>query len=242
MTKEYNHITAFHYLAFRPALHSQILKEHLDNHSSYWFGLDVGSGIGHSSIALAEYCENVVGVEPSQEMLSKSMPHPRVKYALYDCKHLDFENGYFDIITFAGSLHYAKSAQILDEVIRVSKNGTKIVIYDFELLLDDILGMLRVEGNAMQKSEYDHQVDLSGLDGKNIKTEQRAKKSVTVEICTPDLAHLLLSSKDNYHLLLELFGREDLYKKVLQKLNSILTGEIAKIEAITYITIYNVMK
>lgn len=242
MTKEYDHITALHYSAFRPALHSQILKKHLDGHPSYSIGLDVGSGIGHSSIALAEYCKKVVGVEPSKEMLSKSILHPRVKYAHYDCKHLDFEEEYFDIVSFAGSLHYAKSAQMFDEVIRVSKNGAKIVIYDFELLLEDILGMFRAEGNARQKSEYDHQVDLSGLDRKNIETEQVAKTSVTVEICIQDLTHLILSSKDNYRLLLKLFGLEDIYIRVFHKLNSVLTGDIAKIKAITYTTIYNVMK
>ncbi len=242
MTNEYDHITAFHYSAFRPAIHSQILKKHLDGHTIYNIGLDVGSGIGHSSIALAEYCKKVVGVEPSREMLSRSMLHPRVKYTHYDCTHLDFERGYFDIVTFAGSLHYAKSAQMLDEVIRVSKNGAKIVIYDFELLLDDILGMLKTEGYAMQKSEYNHKVDLSGLDSKNIATEQVVKKSVDLEIYTSDLAHLILSSKNNYRLLLKLFGPEDIYIKVFHELNSVLTGDIAKIKAITYMTIYNVMK
>ncbi len=175
-------------------------------------------------------------------MLSRSMLHPRVEYAHYDRKHLDFEKEYFDIVTFAGSLHYAKSAQMLDEVIKVSKNGAKIVIYDFELLLDDILGMLGAEGNTGQKPEYDHQVDLSGLDRKNIETEQMEKTSVTVEICTPDLTHLILSSKDNYRLLLKLFGPKNIYIKVFHKLNSVLTGDMAKIKANTYTTIYNVMK
>ena len=242
MTKEYDHITAFHYSAFRPALHSQILKEHLDGHPSFSIGLDVGSGVGHSSIALMKFCKKVVGVEPSEEMLSKSIPYPGIKYVLYDGNHFDFENEYFDVITFAGSLHYAKSAQLLYEIIRVSKNGAKIVIYDFEMLLDDILGLLGIERDLREKSEYDHQVNFSGLNRNEIEVGLVAKKSVTVEIRTPDLAHLLLSSKDNYRLLPRLFGPDDLYGKVLHKLNSVLTVDIAKIEAITNITIYNVMK
>ncbi len=242
MSKEYDHIAAFHYSAFRPALHSQILKEFLDGHSVHSIGLDIGSGVGHSSIALSEHCTKVIGIEPSIEMLDRSIPHPRVEYALYDGKHLDFENEHFDIITFAGSLHYAKSPQMLDEVIRVSKNGAKIVIYDFELVLDDILGILDIDGSATQKSTYNHQVNLSGSDRKNIETEQVAKKSVTMEIGTPNLAHLLLSSKVNYRFLLKLFRPGDLYKKVLKKLNSVLTAEIARIEGFAYIAIYKVMK
>lgn len=242
MSKEYDHIAAFHYSAFRPALHSRILKEYLNGHASHGVGLDIGSGVGHSSIALAEYCNKVVGVEPSRAMLAKSIPHPRVEYALYDRKHLDFENENFDIITFAGSLHYAKSPQTLEEVIRVSKNATKIVIYDFELLLDDILGILDMEDSASQKSKYDHQVNLSESDRKNIETEHVAKKSVSVEIGTQHLVHLLLSSKHNYRLLLKLFGPLHLYKKVLKKLNSVLTTEEVRIEGIAYIAIYTVMK
>ncbi len=242
MSKEYDHIAAFHYSAFRPPLHSQILSEHLDVRPGHSVGLDIGSGVGHSSISLAEYCSKVIGVEPSREMLDKSIPHPRVEYALYDRKYLDFENEHFDIITFAGSLHYAKSPQMLDEVLRVSKNGAKIVIYDFELLLNDITGMIDIDGSAKQKSKYDHQTNLSGSDRKNIETEQVAKKSVSVEIGTPDLAHLLLSAKDNYRLFLKLFGPADLYKKVLKKLNSVLTAEVVMIEGIAYIAIYTVMK
>lgn len=90
MTKEYDHITAFHYSAFRTTLNSQILKEHLDGHSSYCTGLDIKSGAGHFSVALIKHCKELVGIEPYKDMLSKSMPHPRIKYALYYSKHLDF--------------------------------------------------------------------------------------------------------------------------------------------------------
>lgn len=122
---------------------------------------------------------------------------------------------------------------MLDEVVRVGKNGAKIVFYDFELLLDDILGTLIFEGNVWHKSVYVHQADLSGLVRKNIVTEKVTNKSLTVIICTSDLVHLLLSSKDNHHLLLKMFGPENLHIKVLHRLNSVLTVDRAKIEAIT---------
>lgn len=242
MSKEYDKISAFHYSAFRPELHSQILNETFGEHGKHNLGLDVGCGTGHSSIALANSCEKVIGIEPSIEMLNKSLKHPSVEYALYNLKYLDFANDYFDIITFAGSLYYAKSQQLLNEVVRVSKHTAKILVYDFELFLDDVLSMLNVDSYSKQKSEYNHQENFSGLNQQNIKIEKELKKSVSVEISTSNLSHLLLSSKDNYDILLESFGYDNLYNKVSGKLHSVLKAEKTNVKAITYLTIYRVIK
>lgn len=242
MSKEYDQITAFHYTAFRPALHAQILNETFGEHGKHYLGLDVGCGTGHSSIALANSCEKVIGIDPSKEMLMKSLKHPRVEYAMYNHKYLDFPNDCFDIITFAGSLYYAKSQQLLNEVVRVCKETAKILVYDFELFLDDVLSMLSVDSYSKQKSEYNHQVNFSGLNQKNIKIEKELKKSLSVEISISNLSHLLLSSKDNYGMLLEFFGYDNLYNKVLEKLHSDLKAEKTNVEALTYLTIYGIIK
>ena len=72
-------------------------------------------------------------------MLKKAITHPKVDYQIFDGKSLSFDSNQFDIITFAGSLFYAKSQIILDEVVRVGKPGSKILVYDFELFLHEIL-------------------------------------------------------------------------------------------------------
>ncbi len=242
MSKGYDQITAFHYSAYRPPLHSPILKEYFGVHGKHSLGLDIGSGTGHSSIALAIYCEKVIGIEPSEEMLSKSLPHPRVEYALYDQKHLDFDPNSFDIISFAGSLYYAKSQQLLHEIVRVSKHNSQVMVYDFELFLDDVLSMLNVDSTSKQKSEYNHQEKFYGLNQEGIKIEKEIKRPLTVEMSISNLAHLLLSSKVNYYPLLEAFGYDNLYNKVAQKLYSVLKAEKTTIEAMTYLTIYEVIK
>lgn len=43
-------------------------------------GLDVGCGTGQSPIALANYCRQVVWIEPSEAMLQKSIAHPSIAY------------------------------------------------------------------------------------------------------------------------------------------------------------------
>ncbi|MCJ7465313.1 MAG: class I SAM-dependent methyltransferase, partial [Maribacter sp.] len=229
MTKEYDHITAFHYSAFRPALHKYILDECLKGHEENCLGLDVGCGTGQSSIALTNYCEKVIGIEPSKEMLDKSLQHPRVEYAHYNCKKIDFESNYFDHITFAGSLYYAKSQKLLDEVIRVSKHTARIIVYDFEIRLDTIMEKLNVDCRSKQKSNYNHQENFSGLNQKNISIKQKLVKSLSLEITNANLAHLLLSSKDNYNLLIHKFGYDNLHDKISKKLNSIFKSELSNI-------------
>lgn len=242
MVEEYGQITAFHYSAFRPSLHLQILKECLEGGDEHCLGLDVGCGTGQSSIALTNYCKKVIGIEPSKEMLEKSIKHPSIEYSHYNGNYFNFQKDYFDVITFAGSLYYAKSQQLLDEVIRVGKDASKIIIYDFELSLDNILEKLNLDSTLKQKSNYDHQVNFNGLNQNSIKVEKEFKKSLSLEISMGNISHLLLSSKDNYSLLLETFGRDNIYNKISQKLYLIFKSKSILVEAKTYSTVYQTLK
>ncbi|NNJ89173.1 MAG: class I SAM-dependent methyltransferase [Eudoraea sp.] len=242
MSKEYDEITAFHYAAYRPSLHSRILSNFFAGNSKYALGLDVGCGTGHSSIAIVAYCKKVIGIDPSKDMLQRSLAHPGVEYILYDRKNLDFANDQFDIITFAGSLYYAKSQQLLNEIVRVCKDDARILVYDFEIPLDKILQLLKVGSHSKQPSEYDHQVNFSGLDQKSITLEKELSQSFSINISISNLSHLLLSSKDNYTVLRKKFGDGDLYIKVSQKLHTVLNSEKTAVKAMTYSTFYSVIK
>ena len=51
MDNEYDEITAYHYLKYRPPLHELILAKGLKADPTYVEGLDIGCGTGQSSIA-----------------------------------------------------------------------------------------------------------------------------------------------------------------------------------------------
>jgi len=242
MSKEYDQITAFHYAAYRPSLHSKILNDYFGENEKHSKGLDIGCGTGHSSIALATYCERVIGIDPSKEMLHKVISHPSVEYALYNHKGLDFPNDQFSIITFAGSLYYAKSQKLLNEIVRVGNSTAKILVYDFEIFLEKILAELEIDSDSIENSEYDHQANFSGLNQKKIKREKQLSKSYTVNISIPNLTHILLSSKDNYSILAKLYRDDDLFTKVVQKLVSVLKTEKIVVDAMTYLTVYTLVK
>lgn len=242
MTSEYDQITAFHYSAFRPSLHLLILKKCLEKGEIFSLGLDVGCGTGQSSIALTNFCNKVIGIEPSKEMLHKTIKHPSIEYSYYNKKQFNFSDDYFDLITFAGSLYYAKSQTLLDEVVRVTKKSSKIIIYDFELSVDVILENLNLESASKQKLHYDHQVNFDELNEEHIKVVNNFKNNLSTEISISNLSHLLLSSKENYCLLLKSLGKEDLYSKLSQKLYSEFKTEKILVNTMIYSIVYQNIK
>ncbi len=78
MTYDYDLITAIHYSIFRPFLHKPILNKCIASEEKYDIGLDIGCGTGQSSIALMEFCNKVIGIEPREEMLQKSIKHSKL--------------------------------------------------------------------------------------------------------------------------------------------------------------------
>tara|TARA_R110002051_G_scaffold30172_1_gene69862 strand:+ start:32499 stop:33227 length:729 start_codon:yes stop_codon:yes gene_type:complete len=242
MTKEYDEITASHYSAYRPSLHSEILKAFFKSNKEFELGLDIGCGTGQSSIALASYCKKVVGIDPSIKMLEKSIHHPKVNYQLISTNTLNFDSDTFHIITFAGSLYYAKSQSMLDEIVRVAKKNSRIIIYDFEIFLEEIFQKLGLQSDIIQTTDYDHQTNFSELEEQSIKLENEIQRSVTLDIQIADLAHLVLSSKDNYAIFASLLSTYNLYSETKKKLQSVFKNEMTTLKAMTFLTSYQVFK
>lgn len=219
MIDEYNQKTAEHYRSYRPPLHEIILKKCISGKEGFDIGLDIGCGTGQSSKALAKFCAKVVAIDPSTSMLEKAIYHPHIEYQNYDGQRLNFENNRFDIITFAGSLYYAKSQKLLAEVVRISKPSGSIVIYDFEFLSEPILQKLGFI--SKQHSDYNHDEDFSGLENNALKLVSKGKEKCDIPIKAVDLAHLILSIKEQYSFFKDRFGKENPYRILIEKLEGI---------------------
>ena len=240
MTEEYDSVTAEHYRAYRPPLHSQILRKGLGTGKNYSTGLDVGSGTGHSALALTDFCDEVVGVEPSAAMRIKALEHPKVSYFDFDGGHWKFKDDTFDIFTFAGSLYYAKSQRLLDEVFRTAKDDAIVFIYDFELLLEDVLAELDLK--ISEASVYNHQEDFSGLGSSELVELERDTDQMEVSMKASDLAHILLSVKIFYDPLVQKYGEANLFGRLVKRLIPIADGGGFRIKARTFHQIYRVVK
>ena len=235
--QEYNKQIAFHYNAFRPELHRLILSKCLGN-KHFGQGLDIGCGTGQSAIALANFCERVTAIEPNDSMLAKAIAHPKITYLGYDGVNFPVKQGEVDIITFAGVLYYAKSQALLNEIKRVSKSGTTVIVYDFELLTEDISRKLCPDTAYSQKSDYRHDVDLTGLEIKEFRLLNKNCESEILDLEPYQLAHVLLADSAQYNQLKNGLGKHKLYIKLCNKLTDLSSNGRLKVLAKLYYTQY----
>jgi len=239
MHAEYDDLTAFHYAAYRPSLHSDILKRCLGTVSCN-SGLDIGCGTGQSAIALADFCNSVRGIDPSEEMISKAIPHASIRYSVFDKQRIASEENTFDIITLAGSLWYAKSQELLDEIIRVGCENAVVLVYDFEVLLEDVLTKVGANTQSDIQSSYNHQEDFSGLDGNTLRLIEKSSDRVSMQIAISDLAHLILAVKPQYASLVDGYGSSGLYDKLAFSLKSGSDSAYFTVQANTFATLYRI--
>lgn len=237
---EYNPITAKHYAVYRPSLHLPILQKCLDENARFELGLDVGCGTGQSALALTKFCDKVIAIDPSKAMLQNATPHEQINYQHCNGQDLDFKVNTFDIITFAGALYYAKSQHLLNEVVKVAKPNAKVIIYDFEILLDPTLTKLGITPPTKMDLAYDHEVDFSGLDMLNLYLQNKVKEEIPFEISTNNLGHLLLADNDHYALLVVKFDRTDLFSKVVNELELTAKNTKPQIKSNLFYSVYRV--
>ncbi len=102
----------------------------------------------------------MVGLDPNRSMLDMAQRHPKITYLQGSGDALGQAiTEVVDIVTFAGSLFYTKTVGLRRELILVCPPGGRIVVYDFEFLLDEVMADLGADK------------PLTPLDGKAVKWE-----------------------------------------------------------------------
>lgn len=234
MSNDYDNITAYHYSAYRPALHLPILESCLEG-KYFKKGLDIGCGTGHSSIALANFCNEIVGLEPSSDMLTKTIFDKKVNYLHWDAKKLPFPNFYFEIVTLAGSWYYGQSQYLLDEITRVTRFGGKVLLYDYNIVLNEVLSVLNIP-NA--ESSYNHQVNFSKFQSNHHQEVAMNKSSMTFSITSQELAHLIFSVKPYYLFLEQKWGKQAVFSKTENTIQPYLMSTRSILTTYIYSTLY----
>ncbi|GJM33842.1 MAG: hypothetical protein DHS20C18_28430 [Saprospiraceae bacterium] len=235
---DYTHPIARHYATYRPLLHTPILERLLPKEVSFQTGLDIGCGTGQSAIALAGFCDQVFGVEPSRDMLQMAIPHPQVEYHHYNGKKLPFPDGSFEVVSFAGSLFYAKSQTMADEVVRVSRYPATLLIYDFEVLFDDLGSQITQHFEA---SDYDHTIDFSGLKMEGLNKVSAIRDQISFSVTSFELAHLLLSVKAVYHNFAATFKVTDPYARLVDVLKTLAIDNRFELPVAIFASRYNLV-
>lgn len=97
--------------------------------------LDVGSGPGHTALALAPHVAAVTALDLSQEMLDQGAALAaerglsNVQFLRGDAERLDLPDAAFDIVTSRYSAHhYPRPAAVLREIARVLRPGGRLLV------------------------------------------------------------------------------------------------------------------
>ena len=234
MNERYDSTAARHYAAYRPPLHRLILERAIRPNESYQVGLDVGCGTGYSAVALTKYCDRVFGLDSSRSMLDAAQRHPRITYVHGSGDALSqLPVQVFDVVTFAGSMFYAKTDALRKELVRVCPLGGMIIVYDFEVLLSDVMAEVGVDFTEVP-SGYDYHANLSGW--AEFTVDSSGAEQIRLDVSKTDMAHLLLADSNRYDALLNRFPKGNLFESLVDYLSS-LRGE-TQLLANIYFTSY----
>ena len=256
MTERYDTAAAAHYAAYRPPLHRLILRRALGDDARFGEGLDIGCGTGYSAIALAEVCERVVGVDPSPAMLERTAPHERVRYLPGSGDALPVPDHSADVITFAGSLFYTDTPATHAQARRVAKPDALVVVYDFDLDLEEPLAAVLPKPPAPETSSeahsetpaseapsalpapsaYNHRINLTGRAGFAERVVRH--ETVPVPMSPSQLAHVLLSDSHRLDRLGQTLGPTSLHPMLTQTLAA--QADTHDVPAKLYYAVYGV--
>ncbi len=237
MTERYDSTAARHYAAFRPPLHRLILERVIRPHESFRVGLDVGCGTGYSAVALTKYCDRVFELDPNRSMLDVAQGHPKITYLQGSGEALgQLPVQVFDVVTFAGSLFYAKTDRLRRELVRACPPAGSIVAYDFEVLLNEVMAELGADCPA-DASNYDYRANISDWDEFGVDTI--GTERLRLEVTKRQMAHLLLSDSNRYDALVRHFPNGDPFESLVGCLEDS-RGQL-HLDADIYFTRYRVL-
>jgi ubiquinone/menaquinone biosynthesis C-methylase UbiE len=121
------------YAQGRPFFHAVVIrraKEFLPLALPMARALDVGCGTGHSSVALKEMAEAIVGVDASMEMIAHAPRDARLAYAVALAERLPFGGRAFELMTLSQVSHWLDRKVFFAEARRVLCPAAWLLIYD----------------------------------------------------------------------------------------------------------------
>lgn len=109
---------------------TEIVRRLLDLTARFPRAVDVGSGTGISTLAMAPLADEVIGVEPSPAMLNLARPAPNVTYRLGSAEDLPLEDRTCDLIGVGSAIHWFDQVGFVAETERVAAPDAWLVVHD----------------------------------------------------------------------------------------------------------------
>jgi ubiquinone/menaquinone biosynthesis C-methylase UbiE len=130
-----------------------------------WRALDIGTGTGHTALAIAPHVAHVVATDITPEMLAEGerlraeRGVDNVEFAIADVHHLPYPDGSFDLVTCRRAAHHFSDINLaLREMARVLKVGGRLVIDDRSVpesdFVDEMMNRLDTYHDASHVRQY----------------------------------------------------------------------------------------
>ena len=114
---------ALAYHKFRPHLHEVPFRLLHDHHgANFCKALDVACGTGRSTHSLSLVCDNIIGIDYSQDMIDQAKEnYPELNFELMNAEHLAFAEDSFDLINISMGIHWLDHTKFITGIRNVLK-------------------------------------------------------------------------------------------------------------------------
>ncbi|NTV99631.1 MAG: class I SAM-dependent methyltransferase [Chlorobiaceae bacterium] len=145
--KDYFSHNSRSYREFRPEYPEALFRWLAGISPRHWAALDCGCGTGQASLGLADYFQKVYAIDPSVSQITNALPDPKVTYLAVPAEETGFDDGSFDLVIAAQSLHWFDLESFYPEVRRLASAGAAFAAISYGLLsvdaeVDKVLGKL----------------------------------------------------------------------------------------------------
>jgi SAM-dependent methyltransferase len=121
------------YVKYRPHYPQDLyrfLTSLTNEHELAW---DCGTGNGQAAIGLANYYEEIVATDPSENQIRHAMPHEKIKYLVEQAEDSSLNDNSVDLVTVSNALHWLDFDRFYKEAKRVMKPAGVIAAWSYGL-------------------------------------------------------------------------------------------------------------
>jgi ubiquinone/menaquinone biosynthesis C-methylase UbiE len=119
------------YALYRPIYPKEVYAWLASMTEQHTLAVDIGTGNGQAAVELAQYYDNVIGIDGSKAQIEHAVKHPKVTYKVSLADNTGLKDASVDLIAMAQSLHWFGTDLFYQEVRRIAKPNAFIAAWGY---------------------------------------------------------------------------------------------------------------